>query len=50
LSGFNYTITNDRITFTANIPFRFVLFGDERDIITKKYLGFSENTTIYTLS
>lgn len=50
LTGFNYTITNDRISLTATLPFKFVLYGDDRDIITKKYMGFSENTTLYTLN
>ena len=48
VTGFNYSVTADRIQVTASVNFVFTLWGDERDIITKKYMGFRSTDNLYT--
>ena len=48
VTGFNYAITNDRLTLSASVNFIFVAFGNSTDIITKKYLGFRLTDSIYS--
>tara|TARA_R100000654_G_scaffold37609_1_gene63133 strand:+ start:223 stop:471 length:249 start_codon:yes stop_codon:yes gene_type:complete len=46
-TSFNYAITNDRITVSAAVNFIFIPFGDSRDILTKKYMGFRLTDSFY---
>ena len=48
VTGFNYSVTADRISLTAAVNFVFTLWNDKRDIITKKFLGFRTTDNLYT--
>lgn len=50
VTGFDYTVTNDRIRCTASVNFRILAFNDHRDLVVKKYMGFRLTDTIFNLN
>ena len=48
VTGFNYALTDDRLTLSASVNFIFVLFNDDRDIIYNKFMGFRDSDSIFS--
>ena len=48
VTGFNYSITTDRITVSASVNFIFVLFNNDTDIIYNKFMGFRSTDSVFS--
>lgn len=50
LPGISVSISNNKYVFQAPQPFKFVKFGDYRDTLVMRYLGFSLNDSGFNVN